>query len=496
MNYTVRVVSLLRWTIVAVHTALVISVFSSPVLPQMTRSERAWTRGVELWLLLADLPVVILTVLPGRALFARELTSGVLLGASILLGGLQWYLIASLLARMTFGFQRSIPIASKRFGLVLVAGLVLVGVCAALPWIPQLERVRHPRVKGRYAPPGVAFEGNSADLHQSVVVPTLETLVPEGKNVIWCGTMQLAWNRLGEDVLNQPPNVTGAETVALRLNEARFGDDDLPVNSYLAVAGFVKDGIVDTVNREMASRFNKVVEIDPLEANDILAYAYLEARTNFTLPYFDSSKAFRFLDSTGKETQVASFGIEEKHEYAYDHLREQVDVLYRDRDEMYSEPEEFVLDLCRFSSPNQLIVARIPREATLAETLADMEKKTRDLALAPDSEHYRRFGPNDVLIVPNLNWEVQHRFTELEGPDRPLLNDGFGEYYIAKAMQTIRFRLDRSGAELASEAQLPCAPVPTHYLYNRPFLIVMKQRGAERPFFLMWVDNAELLSKP
>jgi len=61
-------------------------------------------------------------------------------------------------------------------------------------------------------------------------------------------------------------------------------------------------------------------------------------------------------------------------------------------------------------------------------------------------------------------------------------------------MQTIRFRLDRSGAELASEARMPCAPAATHYVCDRPFLIVMKKRGAERPFFVMWVDNAELLS--
>lgn len=30
-------------------------------------------------------------------------------------------------------------------------------------------------------------------------------------------------------------------------------------------------------------------------------------------------------------------------------------------------------------------------------------------------------------------------------------------------------------------------------LFNRPFLVYMQKRGAERPFFVMWVDNAELL---
>ena len=77
-----------------------------------------------------------------------------------------------------------------------------------------------------------------------------------------------------------------------------------------------------------------------------------------------------------------------------------------------------------------------------------------------------------------------------------VLNAGFGGYYIAKAMQTIRFKLDRSGAELASEAKCSANRSATHFVCDRPFLIVVKKRGAERPFFVMWVDNAELLCKP
>ena len=106
------------------------------------------------------------------------------------------------------------------------------------------------------------------------------------------------------------------------------------------------------------------------------------------------------------------------------------------------------------------------------------------------------FGPNDVLLIPNLNWEVRHHFTELEGRDKLLLNAGFRDYYIAKAMQTIRFKLDRSGAELASEAKHLVCPMATHFVCDRPFLIYVEKRGAERPFFVMWVDNAELLCKP
>lgn len=499
MNHKVRMASLLRWTVVAMHTALVISVYSCPTLPNATRSEQMWIRGTDALVLLIDLPVTILALFPAHMVCANSPSLGAVFVPTILvlLGGLQWYLLASLLARMTCGFRRSIPIASKRFGFVFVASLLLVGGCGVIPWKSHLARVLHPRIKGPYEPPAVAFIGESTDLRQSVVVPTLDTPMPEGMNVMWCGTFQLAWNRLAKDILGQPPDVKGAEAVAQRLNQAQFVENDLPPGSYLALAGFAKDGIADVVQSKMTSVFQKAVEIDPMDPGDILAYAYLEASAEFTVPFFDGSEALCFRDSSGKTVEVTSFGIEEKYESSHEELRDQVEVLYCHRREMGAElPEEFVIDLCRYSLPNQIVVARIPRQATLSETLDEMESKVRQCARQPDAESDRSFGINDVLRVPNLNWEVRHRFAELEGSDKLLLNAGFSGYCIVKAIQTVRFRLDRSGATLASEAQVTCASGPVHYVFDCPFMIVMKKRDAERPFFVMWVDNAELLSKP
>jgi hypothetical protein len=375
-----------------------------------------------------------------------------------------------------------------RWTAVVIVGLILVAVCAVTLRTSHTERP--------YSPPAVAFSGDSKHLLESVIVPTLDTPMPQHKNVVWCATIQLAWNRLGKDVLHQPPQIKGAEDVVSRLNLAQFGDGDLPTDSYLAAAGFAKDGVVEKVKSEMKRRFQSEVEIDPLQPNDILAYAYLEANAAFTIPFFDSRGDLRFQDSSKKKTEVTSFGIEEKHEYAYEGLRKQIDVLYRPRRRTERDRVEFVIDLCRDSSPNQIIVALVPPKATLLDTLKDVEKKTQEVAGSPDSDYLRQFGIRDVLLVPNLNWEVQHHFSELEGDDKRFLNAGFTDYYVAKAMQTIRFRLDRSGAELASEAQVVCEPMATHFVCDRPFLIVVKKRGAERPFFVMWVDNAELLSKP
>jgi hypothetical protein len=58
----------------------------------------------------------------------------------------------------------------------------------------------------------------------------------------------------------------------------------------------------------------------------------------------------------------------------------------------------------------------------------------------------------------------------------------------------MEFKLDRHGAEIFSSAYVsPADGGPKELHFNRPFLLSLKKRDAARPFFVMWVDNAELL---
>ena len=38
-------------------------------------------------------------------------------------------------------------------------------------------------------------------------------------------------------------------------------------------------------------------------------------------------------------------------------------------------------------------------------------------------------------------------------------------------------------------------PGASYFFFNRPFLVILQKRNGKRPFFVMWVDNAELLDK-
>ena len=375
---------------------------------------------------------------------------------------------------------------------IVLACLLIGAIGVGLFWMVPRLRQRPVQSDPVYPPPAVAFAGDSEKLFRSVVIPTLDCPMPRGKNVIWCSTFQMAWDRLRADVIGEPVNVVHAENVAARLNRAMLRQEDLPGDSSYAAAGRVADETVAKIRREMLAHFQKEPRGLDAPADALVAYGYLAARVRFTIPYFDNHKEFFFTEGQGQKTAVSSFGIREEDNYAYAALRKQIEVLYSRCEQHGGEAEEFALDLCRDSKPNQVVVACVPRKETLAATLDDLTGK---MAAHPGSE----YGPHPicdaVVLVPNMNWSIQHHFRELEGPDKTLRNRGFEKLWIATAMQAIDFRLDRSGVELESEAKIRVAPMPIDYRVDRPFLVYVKKRGAESPFFVMWVDNVELLSK-
>jgi hypothetical protein len=347
---------------------------------------------------------------------------------------------------------------------------------------------------GPYKPSPISFDSTSDRLQQTVIVPTLDSPIPEGKSAIWCVSFQLAWNRLKDDVAKEPLQLTNAQPIADRLNKADHSEEDVGPDAVYAAAGLAKDGIVERIQEQMASKFPNVPrpELD-VPPDGAVAYAYLAASAKYDSPYFENDEPFFFTDSAGKQTAVGSFGIRRKDDYAYNRLRQQAQVLYCPREAIMHDKEipEFIVDPCKTSRPYQIVLARVDRKPTLADTLADVEQKIAARP-APD-DLVSQLHPRDTLLVPNMAWKISHRFKELEGKDKQFLNPTLRGLYLDTAIQTIQFRLDRSGADLASESKMFVKPGASYFHFNRPFLIYMKKRGGKQPFFIMWVENAELL---
>jgi hypothetical protein len=336
------------------------------------------------------------------------------------------------------------------------------------------------------------FVGSSTELQKTIILPTLNLPIVPNRNNVWCSSFQLSWNEMMNKVIKEPINISGAEELSQRLNNSKQKNTDLSDDSYYVGAGKVSDGIIEKIKGDMASRFPSA-QLPQFNPDDgFIAYSYVETYLKFTESYRQNEKALVFTDSSGNETFVKSFGVWEGYLPQYEPLCKQMEVLYCELDENRN-VIEFALDLCKDTKPYQVVVSIIKPKKSLELTFNELQTKIRDFESNPENEYLREFSDVDILKVPEMFWRITHHFQELE--DKSLLNPEFKDMPISTAMQVINFRLDRSGVILKSHSLFSVAAVPRLFIFDKPFLIYLKKRDAEQPFFVMWVDNAELLSK-
>jgi hypothetical protein len=134
----------------------------------------------------------------------------------------------------------------------------------------------------------------------------------------------------------------------------------------------------------------------------------------------------------------------------------------------------------------------------LGETLSVAKGKITSFKRDPQFNSRRKLQPMDELIVPDVLFRLTHHFRELE--QKFLANPEWAKlgYFIFEARQIVDFSLSRTGVTLKSEGRVGAgAGLPRQLCFDKPFLIYVKKRGDDySPFFVMWVDNAELMTKP
>lgn len=384
------------------------------------------------------------------------------------------YLVPLLLLYFLYSYLKK---STSRKKWLLLAGLL--GILAGTIYWSALSRAYHARP--------LVYDGKSTELSRTQIVSTLDTPIQSGKNIIWCASFQAAWKTLQNNVTKGPVQLEGTDETSGRLNNSFV--PAVPQNALYAVAG---QGIGEKIRQEMATRFPEIhpPDFSAILPNAIVAYGYLETRCSFPLPYFDNDKPLTFTDSMGNKTPIRTFGIRGKDESKYLSLRNQVKVLVAARS-LEDRPEDFVIDLWRDSPETEVVFARVPAGNTLKSML---ERIHEDIIMASHAKDYDdAFGVNGILLVPELAYRISHEFAELL--NRSCQNPQLRGFAIVKAQQDILFRLDRSGSELFAESSILLASANAPVLGDKPFLVYLKKRGAEWPYYVMWVDNNELLMK-
>jgi hypothetical protein len=330
----------------------------------------------------------------------------------------------------------------------------------------------------------LAVQGS--DLKQTVVTATINAPFEQGKNMVWCGTFQLAWNEscvlVGEDLhFNPEPSIVA------ELNKKVFTKDDLDATSYIALAGFVKDDIYQKIRQSLQEKFGGAAkprcippESQTPRPQDIVAYAYLFKNLEFGVPFERLEKALDF-----GRGEVSAFGMGEP-KYAHEQMAAQVLILD------YNGPDDFVIELKTKSQGDRLILAKIQPKANLAETVVAAKNRS-------DSAKVQTCLAEDELAIPKFNFDITRTYSEIEGTRLIVQNPMVAnDLLMQSAVQDIRFQMDEKGVILKSESHMTfaCAkaPSPRHIMiFNKPFLVFLERTNATTPYLAMWIDNSELL---
>ena len=353
-----------------------------------------------------------------------------------------------------------------------------VAVCLIVLGIVKQRRASYGKQSGQ-----VHVQGDTRDLANTIVTTHLEQRIVPGKNVIWCSTFQLAWNKLCY-FTGGPIKMRRAPAMVDILNQRKAAKKDLDKASYVAMVGLVENGIEEKIRQVLDRKFRGQAEPELLSSVPIegwVMYAYLAKSLPFRWAFDRFQGGLRF----GGQ-MVDSFGIEQ---FLGDEQRNEAKMATQVTVLDHRSNDDLVVELRVKAKGDQLILAKVPPEASLAETITMVEKRIADGKPTPMREM-------EDLFVPVLDFKVVRYYKELCGKQFKTANGRLDNEEMGAALQSIRFRLDERGAVLKSEGVGAGGMTKRNLVFDKPFLVLLKRREAENPYFAMWVGNADLMILP
>lgn len=364
--------------------------------------------------------------------------------------------------------------------------------------------------------------------------------IEDGENVVWCATMQVAWDRLTEWSGGQI-ELEGHPQEAVNLAMGRFPVEWIGEENLVAVAGRVDGELIDGIEEQLAERHGNrpdarlVDYLRSLPPGSVGAYAHLLKEMPFEWPFSKTDlmlfsptdldeELFRAeeMDET-RAAAVRTFGLmsdwEDDPERAA--IARQVRILRYD--ESMEDADLFVVELKTTNQSDRLILAKIEPAETLRATIAhamesvthpntfDIDPKRAWAALA-QMESQSGNDPREALELFTKLRQSSHLATDEDlmipvlridladdpaGLNRRMIHssnpnlDGRPSF----ARHRVRFHLDESGASLESEAAAVgiFGAMPREFIFDRPFLVMLIREGAPWPYFAAWIGNAELM---
>ena len=364
----------------------------------------------------------------------------------------------------------------KKSTKIILAVLIIIAIIIGTMFLINLNRMKHNKpvifsTWGRkYAPPV------KINTRLSIVTSLEDEIKP---NTAWCGTFNLIWNDLKDDLAKKDIVFNPQPTVVDNLNKGTFNTSCLSEDSYYKVYGNPTPALKKQIEKAIKEKFNETSDIlddfswEEGESDNYFLYVMLKKQ-------FEFPKVFTKLENGdfGKYKNVKYFGIDSSTDEA---VRDQVEVLY------YNSSSDFAIKL-KTKQNDEVIISRGNTETNFGDVFKSITEK---------SSKYNgstTFNETDKLKIPNIKFNLKEEITEVE--NKPFTFSNGREYCIEKALQTIEFELDEKGGRIKSEAGMmnkATAIMPTEkprdFLVDDTFTIFLKKEGRDLPYFAAQISD-------
>lgn len=320
----------------------------------------------------------------------------------------------------------------------------------------------------------------STDMH---IVTSLEDKITD--NTAWCGTFNLIWNDLKNDLAKQDIIFENQSEIVDNLNKGTFNTSYLSENSYYKVYGVPSLALKAEIEKAIREKFNETSDIlDDFDwsngdLKDYFLYAMLKKEFEFPT-IFTELEDGKF----GNYENVKYFGIDESSDKE---VRNQVEILY------YDSKEDFAIKLLT-KSDDEVILVKGAKEDTFGNIYEEIIKKDE----LYEGNHNLTEG--ERLQIPNIKFDLKEEINEVENNVFSFANGD--EYVIEKALQTIQFELDKKGGKIKSEAGMMVKDAalvmegePREFLIDDTFSIFLIEEGKELPYFAAKISDITTVQK-
>lgn len=361
---------------------------------------------------------------------------------------------------------------------ILMILLFLLIIIAGIVFFAKREAPAEPQPKKT---PGIS----NAEISNTKMnlVTSLEDEISD--NTAWCGTFNLIWNDLKNELAKQDIIFEPQPEMVKNLNKGTFNTSHLSEDSYYKVYGVPSLELKAEIEKAIKEKFDETSDIldafdwENATPEDYFLYAMLKKQ-------FEFPKVFTELENGkfGNYDNVQYFGINGKTE---EEVRQQVVVLY------YDSEDDFAVKLLTKGN-DEVILAKGNKANSFAKIYEEIMQKSENYDGAFD------LTEGEILQIPNINFDLKKEIEEVEG--KPFSFANGDSYFISKALQTIQFELDKKGGKIKSEAGMMVNKMavmeptePRKFLIDDTFTLFLKEQEKELPYFATKVSDISQVQK-